>query len=205
MQVMATRPTSELRSAARLLIVTRALGGEVLSPWWQPNWSAARSHVVSASGGWMDRDSHGERKGDGVHVWFAGEGKRYHGPPASVHEHNFEARVRRPDVVMPWSEVRQVVLGGATQERRTMYNHWYGEYCAHACKPLPHPIMRPGQLREHGLPDDHNDHHHPDNEAHWELGLEIHRGLNAAGYDILQAGVGLVVAKEQENEQMLLW
>jgi hypothetical protein len=178
----------------------------VLSGWWAVNWSPARSHVVSASGGWMDRDSHGERKNDGVHVWFAAEGRRYHGPPASLHEHNFEARVRRPDVVMPWSEVREIVMAGASIDRRVRYDKAYGAYCEHATSPLPHPPLRPGQRRELGLPEHDDRAPHPENEAFWEEGLRIHRELNEAGYDILQAGVGLVVAKEEaEPVQGLLW
>lgn len=203
-----TRPSSDLTPQARLLIVTRAMSGEVLSPWWLPNWSGARAHAVSASGGWMDRDSHGERKADGVHVWFSGEGKRYHGPPASLHEHNFESRVREPDIIMPWSEVRDIILAGASQDRRARYNLVYGQYCGQACTGLPNPPLRAGQRRERGLPEEDNGDYQKDpaNLAYWAEGRRIREELNAAGYDIIGAGCEILTEREAKRPAQLgLW
>src|ERR1044072_1036539 len=174
------RSTKDLLPNVRLEIVCNALSGEVLSAWWMPNWSPARSHVVSASGGWHDGEWHGERKNDGVHVWFASQGPRYGGPPASVHEHDFESRVRGADIVMSWKEVREVVLAGATIDRRVAYDSAYGRYCAHSALPLPHPVLRPGQRRQLGLPEQDDSEPHPENVAHWEEGTRIHRELNEA-------------------------
>lgn len=166
----------------RVRIARHALGGQHLAGWWTEDWQAARSARVSASGGWAGSGEWGEVKPSGLHVWF---GTRYDGPPPGLDERDFEARVRPADLIVTWREVHEIVVRGATPERRAAYLAAYRGYVEQMTKPLPHP-NRPAR-RAKGW-DYFTD---PKNVAHWAANSTAIRRLHEAADAIVEAGADL--------------
>lgn len=107
------------------MMVQHALGGEWLHTWWN-NWKEARNHVVQGSGGYYDRHVTIERREDGIHLWV---GKRYEGPSPELTDYEFETKIREPDCIMRWTEVRDLILAGSTPRQRKQYEECVRKYC----------------------------------------------------------------------------
>lgn len=179
------------------MIAEVALGGQILSHWWGDNWHEGRTRIIQGRGGHTSSVWSGQVEEKGYHVWF---GRRYEGEPASVHDHDFDSRVREPDAVITWQELHDIITKGATPDRKKRYSDAYREYVEHARTPLPHPPLHWREVERLGL-DPGWHHKDPENIAHTEAGSRIHHELHEAHRAIVVAGC----ERTQPQEQMGLW
>jgi hypothetical protein len=175
----------------------RALSGQSLSAWWQDDWTEARRRAISTSGSGSGPDGrYFEVQARGVAVWI---GRRYEGGPPQLTEHDFEKRVRQPDVLMPWSEVRAIVLKGATPERRERYELAQRAYVEIVGTSPPTPWVPTAARIEAGLPSDDGWYFDdPANQAHWDHSTSVIGELQSASQAIIEAGCHREVEYEQE-------
>lgn len=175
----------EVTPDERLGIVRHALGGQHLTGWWAEDWKPARSAAVAGNGGWSGPPGEwGERKANGVHVWF---GSRYVGPPPGLDERNFESRVRPADVIVTWREVHEIVTRGATPERQAAYQAAAKGYVEQMTTLVPHPNRL--LSRDPNAVDGWDYFSDPENVAHWEANSAAIRRLREAADAIIEAGV----------------
>lgn len=152
-------PADEIRRG----IARRALGGQALTGWWVDDWKPARTAAVNSHAGWTGTGQTGQCEADGVHVWFG----RPHDAPA--------------DVVVKWSEIRDIVRRGATPERREAYEEAFRAYVEQMAAPLPHPYRR-------DAPEGWDYYSDPENVAHWAASGRTIRELARAERAIIEAG-----------------